>query len=100
MKECEWCFNETTIARGMDDTPRLLGYFYDEGNNNLENVYKLFGWAKYNGNSNGNFYYTLSDDTKNIKYPLDDNNSNLKRIDDIPDKIKITKGPIRGEFKF
>ena len=92
-------FNIST--RDNVDTPRLLGYFYPlDNNNNEHHIYKLFGWAKYLGNSNGYFYFKSTDETKSFKYTLDDTNSNLKRIDDIPPIIKITDGPIRGEFKF
>jgi hypothetical protein len=92
-------FNIST--RDNIDTPRLLGYFYpDNNNNNIHHIYKLFGWVKYNGNSNGYFYFKSTDETKSFKYTLDDTNSNLRRIDDIPPIIKIYKGPIIGEFKF
>lgn len=89
-------FNIST--RGyQQDTPRLLGHFYKD--NNPREIYKLYGWSKYPGNSIGNFYYTYANDNYNVKIPLDDKNSNLKRIDDLPLELKITKGPINGEFK-
>jgi len=89
-------FNIST--RGyQQDTPRLLGHFYKD--NNPREIYKLYGWSKYPGNSIGNFYYTYANDNYNVKIPLDDKNSNLKRIDDLPLELKISKGPINGEFK-
>jgi len=92
----DYRFNVST--RGyQQDTPRLLGHFYKD--NNPREIYKLYGWAKNPGNTLGYFYYTYANDNYNVKIPLDDKNSNLKRIDDLPLELKITKGPINGEFK-
>lgn len=92
----DYRFNVST--RGyQQDTPRLLGHFYKD--NNPREIYKLYGWAKNPGNTLGYFYYTYANDNYNVKIPLDDKNSNLKRIDDLPLELKISKGPINGEFK-
>jgi len=93
----DYRFNMST--RGyQQDSPRLLGHFYKDGN--PREIYKLYGYAKNPGNYMGNFYYTYANDNYNVKIPLDDKNSNLKRIDDLPEILKISKGPINGEFKF
>ena len=86
-------------SRGVpNDSPHLLGYFHKKDDN--EKIYKLFGWAKYQGSTSGYFYYTNVNNNKPIKFPLDNFNSNLKHIDIIPNIINIKKGPITGEFEF
>ena len=86
-------------SRGVpNDSPHLLGYFHKKDDN--DKIYKLFGWAKYQGSTSGYFYYTNVNNNKPIKYPLDNLNSNLKHIDIIPNIINIKKGPIIGEFEF
>jgi hypothetical protein len=86
-------------SRGVpNDSPHLLGYFHKKDDN--DKIYKLFGWAKYQGSTSGYFYYTNVNNNKPIKFPLDNFNSNLKHIDIIPNIINIKKGPITGEFEF
>ena len=91
-------FNQYT--RGPPDTYRLLGYLTSIDSNNQE-ILELYGRAKYQNSDIGEFYVIKSsNNNRDIKIPLTNNNSNVKKITDIPNEINITGKIYNGNYNF
>ena len=91
-------FNQYT--RGPPDTYRLLGYLTPKDGNN-QDILEIFGRAKYPNSDIGEFYVIKSsNNNRDIKIPLTNNNSNVKKITDIPNEVKITGKIYNGIYDF
>ncbi len=90
-----------TYTRGPPDTFRPLGYLTKKGTDNSLNpndTLILFGRSKYPNSDIGEFYVTTSNKISDIKIPLDNNNSNIRRIYDIPNEVIIDCHMIKGTY--
>ena len=88
-------------TRGSPDTFRQLGYLSpSEGINNMNTILILYGRAKYPNSDIGEFYATTSDKISDLKIPIDDKNSNIKRITDIPNIVNISGKIFNGKYEF
>lgn len=85
-------------TQGPPDTYRILGYLtlknidektHNQQHQNHHNVLMLFGRAKYPNSDIGEFYVTPTNKISDIKFPLDNYNSNVKKITDVPYEVEI-----------
>ena len=93
-------FNMNT--RGPPDTFRVLGYLTSKNLNSpdLNNTYMLYGRATYPNSDIGEFYLTSTNKISDIKIPLDNKNSNIRRIWDIPNEVVLNSPMIKGVFNY
>ena len=87
-------------TRGTPDTYRVLGYLTPIDTNNLDSTLILYGRSIYTNSDIGEFYVSSSNKLSDIKVPLNNNNSNIKRITDIPNIINITGNILNGSYNF
>lgn len=90
-------------TRGQPDTFRMLGYLTLPNNNQMmdpNTTLILYGRAKYPNSDLGEFYVSSSNKLSDIKIPIDNTNSNIRRIWDIPNEVKINNNMISGIYKF
>lgn len=79
------------------DTFRQIGYLANSQDSSK--ALMLFGRALDHRGSLGEFYVTTTDATNKFKYTLDRNNSNLRRIDDLPNEVTINGDLVSGSYK-
>jgi len=89
-------------TRGPPDTYHPLGYLTPKNNTNatIDNTLILYGRSKYPNSDVGEFYVTSSNKISDIKVPILDTNSNIKRITDIPNDVKITGHMLNGDYNY
>ena len=88
-------------TRGPPDTFRPIGYLTPkEGNQNMDNTLMLFGRAKYPNSDIGEFYVTSTNKLSDMKVPLTNNNTNIKKITDVPDNVNIQGNLLSGEYNY
>jgi len=92
-------FNMNT--RGPPDTFRPIGYLTrKDGDQTIDSTLILFGRAKYPNSDLGEFYVTSSNKMSDIKVPILQNNSNIKKITDVPNDVDITGNLFNGKYAF
>ena len=92
-------FNMNT--RGPPDTFRPIGYLTrKDGDQTMDSTLILFGRAKYPNSDLGEFYVTSSNKMSDIKVPILQNNSNIKKITDVPNDVDITGNLFNGKYAF
>jgi hypothetical protein len=88
-------------TRGMPDTFRPVGYLtLKNGDQTIDSTLILYGRSKYPGSDQGEFYVTSSNKMSDIKVPLTEYNTNVKRITDIPNDVNIRGNLLNGEYNF
>lgn len=91
-------FNQYT--RGPPDTYRLLGYLTPKSGD-TQDILEIFGRAKYPNSDIGEFYVIKSsNNNRDIKIPLTNNNSNVKKITDVPYEVSITGKIYNGLYDY
>jgi len=92
-------FNNYT--RGRPDTFRSLGYLTPVDKiQTIDSTLILYGRSKYPNSDMGDFYISSSNKMSDIKVPLTEYNSNIRKITDIPLKIIITGNMLNGNYDF
>lgn len=92
-------FNVNT--RGSPDTYRQVGYLTPVDKvQTIDSTLILYGRAKYPNSDIGEFYITSSNKISDIKIPLNEYNSNIRRITDIPYIINIRGTILNGQYNF
>ena len=92
-------FNINT--RGSPDTYRQVGYLTPiNKEQTIDSTLILYGRAKYPNSDLGEFYITSSNKISDIKIPLNEYNSNIRRITDIPYIINIRGTILNGQYNF
>jgi hypothetical protein len=92
-------FNNYT--RGPPDTFRQLGYLTPKDKSaNIDNILILFGRAKYPNSDIGEFYLTSSNKLSDIKIPVDQYTSNIKKITDVPCVVNIFGNLFKGTYDY
>ena len=88
-------------TRGMPDTFRPVGYLtLKNGDQTIDSTLILYGRSKYPGSDIGEFYVTSSNKMSDIKVPLTEYNTNVKKITDIPYDVNIGGNLLSGEYNF
>jgi hypothetical protein len=88
-------------TRGPPDTFRPVGYLTPKnGSQTIDSTLILYGRAKYPNSDLGEFYVTSSNKISDIKVPLLQNNSNVRKITDIPSDVNIGGNILAGEYNF
>lgn len=88
-------------TRGPPDTFRPIGYLTrKDGIQTIDSTLILYGRAKYQNSDIGEFYVTSSNKMSDIKIPLLHNNSNIRKITDIPNDIEIGGNILNGKYLF
>jgi hypothetical protein len=88
-------------TRGSYDTFRILGYLTPiNDKQTLDSTLILFGRSQYRNSDIGEFYVSSSNKLSDLKFPLDNNNSNIKRITDIPNIVIIKGNILNGNYNF
>lgn len=91
-------FNYPT--RGSPDTYRQIGYLTTGPSKNPDDILILYGREKYKGSDLGEFYITSANKFSGLKFMLNNTNSNVKRLYDIPQKINITGNILAGTYDY
>ena len=92
-------FNINT--RGPPDTFRSIGYLTPiNGVQTIDSTLILYGRAKYPNSDMGEFYVSSSNKMSDIKIPLTEYNSNIRKITDIPINIDIKGNILNGKYNF
>ena len=92
-------FNINT--RGPPDTFRSVGYLTPVNKEQtIDSTLILYGRAKYPNSDMGEFYVSSSNKMSDIKIPLNEYNSNVRKITDIPPNINITGNILNGRYNF
>ena len=92
-------FNAHT--RGPPDTFRQLGYLTpNDGRQTIDTILILYGRAKYQNSDIADFYVTSSNKISDLKIPITQNNSNIRRITDIPNNVVITGNILNGSYQY
>jgi hypothetical protein len=90
-------------SRGTPDTFRPLGYLIPKDSTqpmDPNSTLILYGRAKYPSSDIGDFYATSSNKISDIKIPIDNNNSNIRRIWDIPNVVHFHDGMLNGTYNY
>jgi hypothetical protein len=88
-------------TRGPPDTFRPIGYLTPKnGTQTIDSTLILYGRSKYPNSDLGEFYVTSSNKISDIKIPLNDNNSNVKKITDVPTDVNIKGNMLNGSYDF
>ena len=88
-------------TRGSYDTFRIIGYLTPiNDKQTLDSTLILFGRSQYRNSDIGEFYVASSNKLSDLKFPLDNNNSNIKRITDIPNVVIIKGNILNGNYNF
>ena len=88
-------------TRGSEDTFRILGYLTPmTDRQTLDTILILYGRSQYHNSDIGEFYVSSSNKISDLKFPLDNNNSNIKRITDIPNVVIIKGNILNGSYNF
>ncbi len=92
-------FNINT--RGPPDTFRSVGYLTPiDKEQTIDTTLILYGRAKYPNSDMGEFYISSSNKMSDIKIPLTEYNSNIRKITDIPSNIDIRGNILNGKYNF
>jgi hypothetical protein len=89
-------------TRGSPDTFRPIGYLSrkDGIDQTIDSTLILYGRAKYPNSDLGEFYVTSSNKMSDIKVPILQNNSNIRRITDVPNDVEISGNLFNGKYSF
>lgn len=88
-------------TRGPPDTFRPVGYLTPkDGNQTIDSTLILYGRAKYPNSDLGEFYITSSNKMSDIKVPLTQNNTNIRKITDLPTDVNISGNLLAGNYNF
>ncbi len=89
------------FTRGPPDTFRPIGYLTPKNKEQtIDSTLILYGRAKYPNSDLGEFYVSSSNKMSDIKIPLNDNNSNVKKITDVPYDVLIKGNMLNGEYDY
>ena len=92
-------FNINT--RGPPDTFRSVGYLTPvDKPQTIDSTLILYGRAKYPNSDIGEFYVTSSSKISDIKIPINEYNSNIKKITDVPLNVDIRGNILNGKYNF
>jgi len=90
-----------TYTRGPPDTFRSVGYLTPINKTaTIDSTLILYGRAKYPNSDIGEFYVSSSNKISDIKIPLNEYNSNVRKITDIPSIINISGNILNGQYNF
>jgi hypothetical protein len=88
-------------TRGPPDTFRPIGYLTrKDGDQTIDSTLILYGRAKYPNSDMGEFYVTSSNKMSDIKVPILQNNSNIRKITDVPNDVEISGNLFNGKYSF
>lgn len=88
-------------TRGAPDTYRSLGFLTPVGKEQtIDSTLILYGRGKFINSDMGEFYISSSNKMSDIKIPLTEYNSNVRKITDIPTIINITGNMLNGAYNF
>lgn len=88
-------------TRGSPDTYRILGYLTPINKvQTIDSTLILYGRAKFPNSDMGEFYVSSSNKISDIKIPLTEYNSNIRRITDLPQIITIKGNMLNGDYNF
>ena len=88
-------------TRGSPDTYRILGYLTPTIKvQTIDSTLILYGRAKFPNSDMGEFYVSSSNKISDIKIPLTEYNSNIRRITDLPQVITIKGNMLNGDYNF
>lgn len=89
-------------TRGLPDTFRPLGYLTSSSSTskNPDDIFVLYGREKYPKSDLGEFYITSTNKLSGLKVMLNNTNSNIKKIYDIPQQINITGNLLTGTYNY
>ena len=88
-------------TRGAPDTYRSLGFLTPIGKEQtIDSTLILYGRGKFINSDMGEFYISSSNKMSDIKIPLNEYNSNVRKITDIPPIINITGNMLNGSYNF
>jgi hypothetical protein len=92
-------FNAHT--RGPPDTFRQIGYLTPtDGKQTIDTILILYARAKYPNSDVADFFVTSSNKISDLKIPITQNNSNIRRITDIPNNVIITGNILNGSYQY